>query len=86
MRTVADSPGPPEHVAEPTALGGVQAGGRFVEHEQVGVPQHRLGEHHAAALPAGERGDPLRGDLGETDQVDHAAHLGVPARRIRPVP
>ena len=86
MTTVDGLPGPAEHVAQPAALGRVQAGGRLVEDQQVRIAEHGLGEHHPASLATGQRADPLGGDVGQADQVDDPAYLVVPGRRARPTP
>ena len=48
-------------------LGDAEGGGRLVEDDHLGVPQHRLGDGHGLALAAGEAGDPLADRL-------HGAH------------
>ena len=51
-------------------LGGLrhpEGGGGLVEHDHLGVPEHRLGDRHGLPLTAGEAGDPLADRL-------HGAH------------
>src|SRR6266511_4300317 len=56
---------------------GIEAGGRLVEEEQVGVADDAEGEVQAALLAAGQRPGPRRPLVAETDHVDH---LGGVAR------
>ena len=78
-------PGPAEHVAQPTALGRVEPGGRLVEDQQVRAPEQRLSQDDATSLAAGQGADPLGGDVGQPDEVDDTAYLVVPGREVAPL-
>ena len=49
----------------------VEAGGRLVEEDQLGIADQRQGEVEAALLAAGEGLDPRPRLLGEPDEVEH---------------
>src|ERR687887_250887 len=53
----------------------VEAGGRLVQEDQVGVADDAEGEVQAALLAAGERLYPRPALVAETDQVDHLADV-----------
>ena len=68
-------PGRRQHAAQGRALLGVEAGRRLVEHQQVGIAHQGLGEGDAVPLAARQPTQPLAGEVGEPDQLQHPAHL-----------
>ena len=48
----------------------VDAGGRLVEEEQLGVAGERAGDEHPLLLAAGEGADAVAGAVGEADEGD----------------
>ena len=68
------------------AGGDVQVVGRLVEHQQVGLGQHQLGERHAALLAAAEAADSLQHLVArEQKAAQMASHLALrPIRRHLP--
>ena len=58
----------------------IQARGRLVEEQQLGLADQRAGQRQPLALAAGELTDPGLGLLPELDQVDHLA-----GRRAAPI-
>ena len=53
-----------ERVGERLLVGQVDAGGRLVEEEQVGLAGQGAGDQHPLLLAAGERGDAVAGPVG----------------------
>ena len=79
-RTVRPSAARPRSsVAQPEDAGRVEAVGRLVEHEGVGVTEQRGGETqplaHADRVPA----DPAPSGVGEADEVEHLVDPPVAA-------
>ena len=74
------APGPREALQEPAqphdALG-VEAVGRFVEHEHLGVAEQGGGEREALAHTEGEVTGLAAGRGGEPDEVEHLVGAGV---------
>ena len=58
-----------------TAGGCVEAGGRLVEEDQIGIANHRGGEIESALLTAGEFGAAPIGVLGEADQLERVVRV-----------
>lgn len=57
---------------------GIEADGRFVEHQQVGLTDQRAGQRYPCALSAGQVGAVRRGVIAQSDVVDRAiGHRGV---------
>ena len=54
----------------------VLADGRLVEHQQLGLADHRAGQRGPAALAAGEGADELVGGVGEPDVADRLVGVG----------
>ena len=54
--------------------GGVEAGGRLVEEDQLGVADQRERDVQPAALAAGERGRPLAGAVGQAHERERLVH------------
>ena len=71
-------PGSPQHIAQAASLLGVEPRGRLVEHQQVGLTEHRLGEDEASSLSARQRADPLRREVAEPGQLERPAYLSLP--------
>ena len=71
-----------EHGPQRDPLLRVDAGGRLVQDQHRRRAEQRLGERDPAALAAGHGPDPLRAEAGQPDQVEHAAHFGVPRGRL----
>ena len=70
--TARPAVGEPAHQAQHLrGLRDAEGGGRLVEHDHLGVPEHRLGDRHGLALATGEAGDPLPHRL-------HGAHRQGP--------
>ena len=59
-----------KQIAQPSDALGVEAIGRFVEDQDLGVAQERRGEPEALAHPEGELADSPAGGAGEIDEVE----------------
>jgi hypothetical protein len=67
------------------ARGGIEAGGRLVEEEQLGVADERQRDIEAALLAARELADPLPGGVGQSDAPDRlVTSRSTPATASRP--
>ena len=64
---------PVDDLPRGAARGGVEAGRRLVEEDQLGVADQRERDVEAAALPARERGGALLGLRGEVDERERVA-------------
>ena len=60
---------PQDEIEHHPGLGHAEGGGRLVEHDQLRVPHHGLGDGHGLALAPGEGGDGLadRSDRGHVE-------------------
>ena len=58
--------------------GRVEAVGRFVEHQQPGLGEQGGGEPEALTHAEGEAADPVVGDVGEPDLVEHVVDPRCP--------
>src|SRR6185369_5659542 len=74
-----------EHVPQDHPLLGVDAGGRLVQDQHRRRAEQRLGQRDAPALAAGHGPDPPGAEVGQSHQVEHAAHFRVPRRRPGPL-
>ncbi len=63
-----------QKVEEAVAFFGVEAGGRFVDDDQLGIAQQGLGDAETLAHAAGEAGQRLVAHVPEIDLVQQAAH------------
>ena len=70
-----------QRVGQRVLVGQVDAGGRLVEEEQLGLAGEGAGDQHPLLLPAGEVGDAVAGPVGQTD---HRECLGDGGRSARP--
>ena len=76
-----------ERVAEQLLRLDVDAGDRFVEHEQLGIRGERVRDQRALLLPARELVQPLAPVVGERDRLDRVVdRLAVGARAALPPP
>ncbi len=69
-------------VAEPAALGGVEAGGRLVEQEDRRVGRARPGDGHELALALAEVTGVAVAEVGDADEVERALHGAVRGRAL----
>ncbi len=69
-------------LGERLLVGQVDAGGRLVEEEQVGLPGQRPGDQHPLLLAAGELGDPVA-RRGRRARRPPARRRSPPGRRAR---
>ena len=63
-----------EGVPEPPLGLGVDAGDRFIQHEQLGLPGERAGDEGSLLLPAGELRDRMIRQVGEIDGLERVVH------------
>ena len=68
-------------VAEPAALGGVEAGSRFVEEEDRRVGRAGSGDGHELALTLAEVTGVALAQVGDADEVERTLHGAVAWRR-----
>ena len=69
-------------LAEPDAFLGVQADGRFVDHEQAGLVNQGLRDSQAAPHAAGELLHLAMGDVAQADIVEHGVDAVAPRGAI----
>ena len=74
---------PAERVGERLLVGQVDAGGRLVEEEQVGLAGQRPGDQHALLLAAGELGDAVARPVGQADHLERVVDRGAVGARER---
>ena len=72
-----------ERVGERLLARQVDACGRLVEHEQVGLAGQCAGDQHPLLLAAGERGDAVVATVGEADDVERVVDGGPVGARER---
>jgi hypothetical protein len=65
---LAQRPEAGHHLPGPAPGGGVEARGRLVQEQQLGIADQRQGDVEPAVLPARQVADPVVGLIGEPDE------------------
>ena len=73
-----------QRLGERQLVGQVDARGRLVEEEQVGLAGQGAGDQHPLLLPAGQLGDPVGVPVGQPDDLDGVADRGPVGAGQRP--
>ena len=75
-----------EQVEEAVALLGIEAGGRLVDDDQLGIADQRLGDAEALAHAAGEAGQRLLAHVPQIDLVEQGSRPSPCGRAAEAMP